>query len=222
MLWYREKTRAALREILQKYPAWEKYVEIKSADGKTLSLQEIRNVFSQNPHEKIPFGIDDNAYGALCLTAICREYAVRLDATNKFRSHTFIITSVPPDDKVLNFPYGMFFPPTEENAPLCAIRQQFIVPFLPFFAPYFTPCNEKHRFSQWLIQNQTELLENVTGLYNDILKNMLMCTERDSLIADINAILTQLRGYRNNYFGVTDELFLTDADIVEIKEEEED
>ena len=44
----------------------------------------------------------------------------------------------------------------------------------------------------------------------------------DDFISKINAILAQLRGYRNNYFGVTDELFLTDADIVEIKEEEED
>lgn len=63
--------------------------------------------------------------------------------------------------------------------------------------------------------------ERVTGLYNDILKTMWEYRGKDSLIAGINAILTQLRGYRNNYFGVTDELFLTDADIVEIKEEDD-
>ena len=106
----------------------------------------------------------------------------------------------------------MFFPPTEKSAPLCNVGQR--------FTP-FTAYNEEHRFSQWLIQNQEALQENVGGLYNDILKTMCESHNKDSLIAGINAILTQLRGYRNNYFGVTDELFLTDADIVEIKEEDD-
>ena len=105
----------------------------------------------------------------------------------------------------MDFPSHMFFPPTEKNAPLFAQVLR-----------YRSQYNQEHRFSQWLIQNQAELRENVTGLYNDILETMWRYNGKDSLITDINAILTQLRGYRNNYFGVTDELFLTDADIVEI------
>lgn len=208
---WNQATTRALREILQKHPVWEKYVKINGVKGDLLSLPEIRGIFSKNAHAEIPFTIDRDAYSALCLTAICREYAVRTDTTGKSRSFTFTITNAPPDDTTIDFPSRMFFPPVEENAPLFARVLK-----------YGSQYNQEHRFSQWLIQNQPELEKHATGLYNDMLKAMWEYNGKDGLIADINAILTQLRGYRNNYFGVTDELFLTDADIVEIIEEEDE
>ena len=105
--WKRMTTRA-LRKILQKHPAWEKYVEVKGKDRKTLSLQEIRSVFSQNACAVIPFVINVDAYGALCLSAIRREYAVLTDTTGKSRSYTFTIINAPPGDMVLDFPWWMF------------------------------------------------------------------------------------------------------------------
>ena len=205
-----QATTRILRDILQKHPAWEKYVEVEGEDGKTLSLQEIRGVFSQNNHAEIPFRINRDTYSTLCLSTICQYYTVRINTTEISRFYyTFTITNAPPDDVAIDFPSRMFFPPSEKNAPFC-VSQRYLT----------NQYNQEHHFSQWLIQNQTALRENVTGLYNDILKTMWEYNGKDSLIAAINAILTQLRGYRNNYFGVTDELFLTDADIVEIKEED--
>lgn len=205
---WNQATTRALRELFQKHPAWEKYVKINGVNGDLFSLPEIRDIFSQNAHAKILFNIYDDAYSALCLTAICRKYAVCIDTTGKNRLWGLTITNAPPDDTAIDFPGRMFFPPVKENAPLC---------FDFGFGRYY---NQEHRFSQWLIQNQAELQERVPGIYNDIIALMLM--PRNSFIADINAILTQLRGYRNNYFNITDELFLTDADIVEIKEGEDE
>ena len=44
----------------------------------------------------------------------------------------------------------------------------------------------------------------------------------DAFIAEINAILKQLLNYQNNYFGISDELFLVEADITDFKEEDDD
>ena len=80
----------------------------------------------------------------------------------------------------------------------------------------FNPHNQEYRFSQWLIQKHKELKGHAPGLYEEMLATICIGipNNQNGFVTKINSILTQLRGYRNNYFSVTDELFLTDADVV--------
>ena len=195
-----------MRHVLEKHPAWEKYLTVKDRDGNVYSLQDIRNEFAHGIRKEIPLFLDlQEAYDMLCLAAIRRDYAVSVDLKSP---SFFVIQNAPPDDTTLDFPCFMFFQPMEENLPLCRHGNH---------SWDFNPNNQEHRFSQWLIEKRKELQGHAPGLHDEMLATMCIGIPNNpnGFVTKINSILTQLRGYRNNYFGVTDELFLTDADIVE-------
>ncbi|MBR0280678.1 MAG: hypothetical protein IJQ81_03685 [Oscillibacter sp.] len=194
-----------MRRVLEKHPAWEKYLKVNSRDGNFYSLQDIKNKFAYGFQKEIPLFMDpESAYDMLCLAAIRRDYAVSVDI--KYPS-VFVIQNASPDDTTLDFPCFMFFQPMEENMPFCRSCN---------YTWEFNPHNQEYRFSQWLIQKHKELKGHAPGLYEEMLATICIGipNNQNGFVTKINSILTQLRGYRNNYFSVTDELFLTDADVV--------
>ena len=117
-----------------------------------------------------------------------------------------MISSDSPDNVIKEFPCSMFFSPADgEKTPL-RLRKVLVY-------------NRSHRFSQWLIKNRDALEAYANGLFNEIIDKMLWI--HSDFITDINAILTQLRTFRNNYFNITDELLLNENDIADYEEDDE-
>nr|MBQ4458222.1 hypothetical protein [Clostridia bacterium] len=197
-----------LQGILDKLHG-ELYFEYKDENGNILSMQKIREKLAHSNQLKVCVNCSyfNELYHDICIAALQKEFVVCIDTTRRTNEYTIMASTS--DEKLGSFPHNMFFPPIENDMPLCV----------------FGRCeyNVDHPFSRWLIQNQVELQTRATGLYNDLLTAMLSYYDTtDAFIAEINAILKQLLNYQNNYFGISDELFLVEADITDFKEEDDD
>ena len=73
----------------------------------------------------------------------------------------------------------------------------------------------EHRFSRWLIENRKSLEKELPIVYKKILEIMIKAKNKTEVINDLNDTLAQLKNYRNNHFGITDELYLTEDDLVQ-------
>ena len=73
----------------------------------------------------------------------------------------------------------------------------------------------EHRFSRWLIKNRKSLEKELPIVYKKILEIMIMSDSKTDVIKSLNARLEQLKSYRNNYFGIKNELYLTEDDLVQ-------
>ena len=199
-------TERQFQEQINQHPEWVKKLFINQKGNDIALLKEMESCLSSDNTIEFPaldYFAGEDVYNLFLLATIRRKFTMYWD----FSANNAFFTCTPPDNETIDFPLALFCLPTNDNAPFCVFEK--------------STYNQKHRFSQWLIQKQTELRIHTPGLFNDILKCMRSGPVPNHLIETINGILTQLRGYRNNYFGVTDELFLTDADIVKIKDEED-
>ena len=103
-----------------------------------------------------------------------------------------------------DFPVQMFFEFRDNSELLGMISYYGINVYSP-----------EHRFSQWLIKNREKLEKELPKVYRKILEIMIMSGNKTDVMNGLNNILTQLKNYRNNYFGITGELYLTEDDLVQ-------
>lgn len=71
----------------------------------------------------------------------------------------------------------------------------------------------EHRFSKWLIANREELQKELPKLYDKILEIMIKSEYTNEAMEGLNGRLEQLEKYKNNMFGITKELYLTESDF---------
>ena len=74
--------------------------------------------------------------------------------------------------------------------------------------------NPEHPVSQWLIGHQRELMEKVPGIYNTLLKDMIMVIDKGKLCEKLNDNLRRLQSIPGNPYEVNDSLFLKESDFV--------
>ena len=117
------------------------------------------------------------------------------------------ITEALTDHKTDSFPATMFFHSENENSPLGRVSSYYI--------NYY---NANHPFSCWLIQRQESLEKQVPVLYHELLKTMVLGTDRFEILRGVNEILDRLQSYQNNLFEISDSLFLQDSDLTEARQ----
>ncbi len=74
-------------------------------------------------------------------------------------------------------------------------------------------CNEYHRLSQFILKNGMELKKRVPGIFRELLR-VLAEKEGDELIDGVNGLLESLRKFPGGLFAVSDELFISEKDLV--------
>ena len=74
-------------------------------------------------------------------------------------------------------------------------------------------CNEYHRLSQFILKNGMNLKRYVPGIFRELLR-VLAEEENDELIAGVNSLLESLRKYPGGLFEVSEELFISEKDLV--------
>ena len=155
---------------------------------------------SDNPTQiKLPRSL----YERLCLVAQNGSHAVQFDFFNAdYVNRMFTVTAIPSNEKTLDFPMGMFALPEKEHSPLA------------FFRWHSNIYNIEHTFSQWLIQNRAQLVELVPVVYDNLIQTMLFAHFPKTLSDTVNTILTRIRDFNGNCFGIYDGLFLTENDFV--------
>lgn len=183
------------REMLAKHPAWMEQVRFR--DHTFADLQKM----TADKVEVASFYIDF-IYSILCLAALKLRFSVYKDTAKDGNPY---ITGESADNKLLDFPPTLFFKSPEEGGPL--------VYTVSFVARMFRYYNQDHHFSQWLIKNGKELREQVPGIYNHLLKIMILERNKDELRLRVNGLLDRLRMYNNNHFHVSDELRLKESDF---------
>ena len=161
---------------------------------------KIRLLDSDNPTQiKLPRSL----YERLCLVAQNGSHAVQFDFFNAdYVNRMFTVTAIPSNEKTLDFPMGMFALPEKEHSPLA------------FFRWHSNIYNIEHTFSQWLIQNRAQLVELVPVVYDNLIQTMLFAHFPKTLSDTVNTILTRIRDFNGNCFGIYDGLFLTENDFV--------
>ena len=75
-------------------------------------------------------------------------------------------------------------------------------------------CNKEHRLIQFLIKNGRVLREQVPGLWNKMLR-VLLEERGNTLVSEVNLILTDLRKITDLGINVPDSLFLSEKDVEE-------
>ena len=108
----------------------------------------------------------------------------------------------PEDELVLDFPAGLFQLPEMEGSPFAVTRASSSI------------YNRNHPFSLWLIKNREFLIEQVPAMYDNLIRPMALGTISEEIRETLNTILTRLRDFNGNCFGIHDGLFLTEDDFV--------
>lgn len=129
--------------------------------------------------------------------------ALEFDFCNTGHADRIIkVTTVTDGNLLMDFPVGLFAVPEKESSSLT------------YFRWHSNIYNISHSFSQWLIQNRSRLAAQVPAMYDTLIKNMMFAHNSFELIGTINTILSRLRTYNRNCFGIHDGLFLTEDDFV--------
>lgn len=74
-------------------------------------------------------------------------------------------------------------------------------------------CNEYHRLSQFILKNGMKLKKYVPGIFREFLR-ALAGEGGGALIDRVNGLLENLRRYPGGLFEVSDELFLSEKDLI--------
>lgn len=172
-----------MKELLMTHPAWSKWL------------------FRDTRVEEV-VGFDGRLVERLGKVARKQEFSHSDDFCKRgiFRTK-YSITNLSEDDSIADFPVGMFFLPQDSGSPLA-------------FAVRATPVyNRAHPFSQWLIKNRDDLEKKLPAVYDTLIQALLQGYITYRIRDTVNAILTRLRSFEGNYFGIHDDLFLTDEDF---------
>ncbi len=187
-----------LSELIVKHPEWESKIFIEDHDENKKAVSEITKGDSLLLYS---FG-RRSLYHNIAIAFLKEKYSLSYSVNQ----NEFFI-----EDKEENcldksdFPVKMFFK-FRDNSELLGIISEFVI-------NVYSP---EHRFSRWLIENRKSLEKKLPSVYKKILKIMIMSKNKTKVIKNLNDTLTQLKNYRDNLFGITDELYLTEDDLVKI------
>ena len=182
------------QQLLKKHPEWEKYIQIneKSITELKESLETEEKLSVDSIHRR-------SLYSYLCMVTLKQYFRVFMDSS--YCWHNLCIENGSNEDIDADFPVMLSFTFTKNKSMFgCQL----------FHKMYCY--NREHCFMQWLIQQRQALQEEVPGVYNDILRTMILSDSQSEILETINATLTRLKNYKNNLFNVSDILFLSEDD----------
>ena len=188
-----------LSELIIKHPEWESRIVIEDYDGKEKAVSEITK------GDSLRFLSFDkrSLYHNIAIAFLKEKYSLSYSVEH----HRFFIEDK--EDNRLDtsdFPVQMFFK-FRDNSKLLGVISNYISNHgLNVYSP-------EHRFSRWLIKNRKSLEKELPIVYKKILDIMIMSLQKTAVIKNLNEQLTQLKNYKNNHFGITDELYLTEDDF---------
>lgn len=184
-----------LSELIKKHSEWESRIVIEDYYENKKAVSEITKGDSLHSSSFDKASLIENIAIAFLKEKYSLSYSVK--------QHRFFIEDKEENCKnTSDFPVQMFFKFRDNRELLGVIFNYRINVYSP-----------KHRFSKWLIQNRESLEKELPTVYRKILKIMIMSEKKTDVMNGLNDILTQLKSYRNNHFGITDDLDLTEADF---------
>lgn len=145
-----------------------------------------------------------NLYEYLCAAFLRENYLLQVQFAS-YNSEVFISKQKKEisDDYKNLFPACFFLPEINNNCDILTTESNY----------ERHACNEYHRLSQYILKNGIELKRYVPGIFRELLR-ILAQEERDELIDGINSLLESLRKFPGGLFEVSDELFLSEKDLI--------
>ena len=178
-------TERMLAEMLEVHPVWRKL----------LSDPRRTEVESTGTRRLI---------GCLELAANKRRDSISVDFLKEWsliEPPKYTIMDLQDDGMTADFPIGMFAYPAKAESPLAYLWNEIRI------------YNRNHPFSEWLIQNRADLEKKLPAVYDTLIHAMVQRRSKKEIRDTVNAILTRLRSFKGNCFGICDDLFLIDADF---------
>ncbi len=188
-----------LSELIKKHPEWESRIVLKDYDGNEKAVSEITkgDSFTLYPFQKK--SLNDN----VAIAFLKEKYSLSFSVEQE---EFFIEDKEENYSDTSDFPVQMFFKIRYNRELLGVISNSIFNNGINVYSP-------EHRFSQWLIKNREKLENELPTVYKKILEIMIMSEYTTVVIKNLNEQLTQLKNYRYNYFGISDELYLTETDL---------
>lgn len=190
-----------LSELIKKHSEWESKIFIEDHDENEKALSEITKGDSLSLSSFYKKSLADN----IAIAFLKEKYSL----SSSVEQDEFFIEDK--EDNRLDtsdFPVQMFFKFRDNSELLGVISNSMLNYGINVYSP-------EHRFSQWLIKNREKLKNELPIVYKKILDIMIMSEKKTDVIKNLNEQLTQLKNYKNNHFGITDELYLTEDDFAE-------
>lgn len=197
---YQYLTEKELYELIEKHPEWEQDILIKviynQAEYRDSTISEIKEAFDNGELLEIGF-LNSSLYDNITL-AFLKKYFKLCVCDNRIK----LADKADGTFGTSDFPIQLFFEFSENLNIFGKISR-------------FSNCcySFKHSFSKWLIMNREKLQRELPKLYDKILEIMIKSSDKSKVIKEVNSRLKQLEKYKNNVFGVTEELYLTDSDF---------
>lgn len=143
-------------------------------------------------------------YKYLCAAFLRENYLLQLEFS-PYSSRVLISKKEKElsDDYKKLFPACFFLPERNNNCVILTKRRA--------YSRY--ACNEYHRLSQFILKNGIKLRKHVPGIFRELLR-ILAEEEGDELIDNVNSLLESLRKFPGGLFEVSEELFLSEKDLL--------
>lgn len=201
------------RDLLEKHPEWEEWLEFRTVEG-IMNAIEINERLSegkelvlllQRKASNILYGEQDlKTYRELCFTYLRMHYEVKAE----FGSYDNPKICLSYGKNSLPDGYGDYFPPFLFLRPLDKDFNYLTHENSRF--PY--SCNEEHRLSRFMLRQAKKLNDRTPGIFRKMIR-LLTEDGGDDLIDNMNIQLAALQKLPGNPFGVTDSLYLTKNDL---------
>lgn len=199
------------------HPEWEALLRFDTEEGeittdelrKTVDERGFQDIYSQREHYLL---WDKSIYPELYFAFLQKNYKVlfkqqehRLGAT--YRTVFTIGKKEQTDDKKEDeiFPPRFCFKISKDAPQYDELKNCIKIG---------KSCNKEHRLIQFLIKNGRVLREQVPGLWNKMLR-VLLEERGNTLVSEVNLILSDLRKITDLGIHVPDHLFLSDKDMEE-------
>ena len=203
------------RDLLQKHPEREEWLEFRTVEG-IMNAIEINErlregkelvLLLQRKASNILILYDEQdlkIYRELCFTYLRMHYEVKAE----FGSYDNPKICLSHGKNSLPDGYGDYFPPFLFLRPLDKDFNYLTHENSRF--PY--SCNEEHRLSRFMLRQAKKLNDRTPGIFRKMIR-LLTEDGGDDLIDNMNIQLAALQKLPGNPFGVTDSLYLTKNDL---------
>ena len=209
---YLYKTERELYELTEKHPEWSQRVRISykaDSEDKREPIDVITEDFDNRKYISLFLG--DSLYSKIALTILKKHYVLVYD-----RGHISLAPKTVKEIDTSLFPVGLFLDYKDSSDCFCL---KWSSAFGGRIHHHYSP---NHDFSKWLIKNRDALEKELPEVYKKILKTMLNSENVTEVMNGLNGVLSQLQRYKNNYFGISDGLYLTEGDFVQVDYDEDD
>lgn len=173
--------------------------------NKLLQIEKIEYKSCPNLSKKTVWGVEeDNVYQYLCAAFLRKNYMLQIQF-EYFNSKVFISKQTKEISDVYMdlFPAFFFLPEINGDRDILTTGDS--------YGRY--ACNEYHRLSQFILKNGKKLKRYVPGIFRELLR-VLAEANNDELIAGVNGLLESLRKYPGGLFEVSEELFISEKNLV--------